>query len=85
MSDLHDDVILRILTMMKIQCAFLSDALTRSSAILKVLEDQGLLQNIDYIDYEEQARALGDCSLPSALAKEIDEMIQTISGKGSIQ
>ena len=85
MSDAHTDVILRILELMKLQSHFLSDALTRIDAIRLFLADRDSLDYTEYKQLLEKAIQQGDCSLPNTLAAEIDEMIQTISGKGSVQ
>jgi hypothetical protein len=77
----HDvkDCLLRILSLMKVQAAFLSDSLTRIEAIRQRLADQGSLDYTEYTRLLERATQQGDATLPLAQIREIDEMIQSIS------
>jgi hypothetical protein len=77
--------LLWILRKMQIETAFLQDCLLRTAAVRQVLEDQGLLSYTEYTAAVQKASLTDDSSLLGGHLREIDEMIQSLSGTGRIQ
>jgi hypothetical protein len=87
MDDEIREVLLGMLSVMKVQAAFLSDALIRVEALRLHMANQGSLDYSEYTALSEQAKEHGDATMPRGQIEEIDEMMQRVSGmsRGYIQ
>jgi len=72
-----------MLSVMRFQAEFLSDALIRVQALYLRLVDRGLIDYSEYTALSQKATEQGDATLPRGRIKEIDEMIQRVSGMNS--